>query len=66
METEKKLKRTIGSEAMLFGICGGIAKYFRLDATLIRVIWAVATVVGVGSPIIIYLIMAFIVPKETV
>jgi phage shock protein C len=66
METEKKLKRTIGSEAMLFGICGGIAKYFGLDATLIRVIWAVATVVGVGSPIIIYLIMAFIVPKETV
>ena len=66
METEKKLKRTIGSEAMLFGICGGIAKYFGLDATLIRVIWAVATVVGVGSPIIIYLIMAFIVPKKTV
>jgi phage shock protein C len=66
METEKKLKRTIGSEAMLFGICGGIAKYFGLDATLIRVIWAVATVVGVGLPIIIYLIMAFIVPKETV
>ena len=65
MAAEKKLKRTNGSEAMLFGICGGIAKYFGLDSTLIRVIWAVATVVGVGSPIIIYLIMAFIIPKET-
>jgi phage shock protein C len=66
METEKKLKRTIGSESMIFGICGGIAKFFGFDSTLIRIIWAVATVVGVGSPIIIYLIMAFIIPKETV
>ncbi len=66
METEKKLKRTIGSESMIFGISGGIAKFFGFDSTLIRIIWAVATVVGVGSPIIIYLIMAFIIPKETV
>ena len=66
METEKKLKRTTGSEAMIFGICGGMAKFFGLDTTLIRIIWAVATLVGVGSPILIYLIMAFIVPKETV
>jgi phage shock protein C len=66
METEKKLKRTSGSEAMIFGICGGMAKFFGLDTTLIRIIWAVATLVGVGSPILIYLIMAFIVPKEIV
>lgn len=63
---EKKLRRTIGSEAMLFGVCGGIAKYFDLDASLIRIIWAVATIFGIGTPIILYLIMFFIVPKETV
>jgi phage shock protein PspC (stress-responsive transcriptional regulator) len=61
---EKKLRRTTGSEKMLFGICGGMAKFFGLDVMLIRILWAVATVFGVGSPIIIYVIMGFIVPKE--
>lgn len=61
---DKKLRRTSGSEKMIFGICGGMAKFFSLDATLIRVLWAVATIFGFGSPIILYLIMGFIVPKE--
>ncbi|SOE22379.1 Phage shock protein PspC (stress-responsive transcriptional regulator) [Spirosomataceae bacterium TFI 002] len=61
---EKKLRRTTGSEKMLFGICGGMAKFFSLDVMLIRILWAVATVFGVGSPIIIYIVMGFIVPKE--
>jgi phage shock protein PspC (stress-responsive transcriptional regulator) len=64
METQKKLTRTTGSEAMVFGICGGLAKYFGVDKTLIRVAWAVITFLGVGSPILIYLLMAFIIPKE--
>jgi phage shock protein C len=65
MSVQKKLRRTTGSEAMVFGICGGMAKFFSLDVTLIRVLWAVGTLLGVGSPILIYLVMAFIVPKET-
>lgn len=63
---KKKLKRTTGSEAMFLGICGGLAKYFEIDATIIRILVVVATVFGVGSPILIYLIMALIVPKETI
>jgi phage shock protein C len=65
MSVEKKLRRATGSEAMVFGICGGMAKFFSLDVTLIRVLWAVGTFLGVGSPILIYVVMAFIVPKET-
>lgn len=64
MNMEKKLRRTIGSEKMIFGICGGMAKFFNLDASLIRILWVVATIFGVGSPILIYLVMGFIVPKE--
>ncbi len=64
MAASKRLLRTVGSESMLFGICGGLAKYFDLDASLIRVLWAVITFVGIGSPILIYLAMAIIVPKE--
>lgn len=61
---DKKLRRTTGSEKMIFGICGGMGKFFSLDPTLIRILWAVATVFGFGSPIILYLIMGFVVPKE--
>jgi phage shock protein C len=61
---EKKLRRTTGSEKMIFGICGGMAKFFSLDPTLIRILWVLATVFGVGSPIIIYIVMSFVVPKE--
>lgn len=62
----KKLQRTHGSEAMFLGVLGGFGKYFELDATLIRIIFAISTVLGVGSPIIVYLIMAVVMPKEGV
>ncbi|WP_394991796.1 PspC domain-containing protein [Emticicia sp.] len=61
---EKKLSRTIGSEKMLFGVCGGIAKYFGLDAILIRILWVLLTILGIGTPILIYALMCFIMPKE--
>ena len=61
---ENKLQRTIGSQKMLFGVCGGVAKYFGIDTTLIRILWAILTIFGIGTPILIYIIMTFIVPKE--
>jgi phage shock protein C len=63
---EKKLTRTIGSEKMLFGVCGGVAKYFGVDAALIRILWAILTIFGFGTPVLIYFVMMFIMPKETV
>lgn len=61
---EKKLSRTVGSEKMFFGVCGGVAKYFGLDAALIRILWAILTIFGFGTPILIYAIMVFIMPTE--
>ena len=61
---EKKLKRTIGKEAMFLGICGGLGKYFDLDPTIVRVAVALITFFSFGSLILVYFILAFIVPKE--
>ena len=61
---EKKLKRTTGKEAMFLGICGGLGKYFDLDPTIVKILGALTTFFSFGSLIIIYLILAFIVPKE--
>ncbi|AFK01990.1 phage shock protein C, PspC [Emticicia oligotrophica DSM 17448] len=61
----KKLYRTEGSEKMVFGVCGGIAKYIGVDAALIRILWAILTIFGIGTPILIYIIMTFIIPRES-
>lgn len=44
----------------LFGVCGGIADYFGIDATLVRVGFALGTLIGFGSLIIVYLAIALI------
>lgn len=52
------------SNKMLFGVCGGIAEYWGWDATIVRIIFVIATLFGMGSPIIIYLVLAVIMPRR--
>lgn len=51
-------------QKMLFGVCGGIAEYFGLDPTLIRLIFVFLTIIAVGSPVLVYLILAFVMPQR--
>jgi phage shock protein C len=44
-------------------VCGGLAQYFNIDATLIRVLFVVLAVLG-GSGLVIYLVLWIIVPRE--
>jgi len=46
--------------ARFMGVCSGIADYFGWDATLVRVLWLVGTLVGFGSLILIYLAIGLI------
>lgn len=50
-------------DIMLFGVCGGIAEYFDIDPTIVRLI-AAALVLGMGSGLIIYLVAAIVMPKN--
>jgi phage shock protein C len=45
------------------GVCGGLAQYFNLDATLIQILFVVLAVLG-GSGLVLYLAMWIIVPNE--
>ena len=47
----------------LGGVCGGLAEYFGIDATVIRLIWAIASICF-GTGILAYIIAAIILPKE--
>ena len=59
---EKRLYKS-NENKMLDGVCGGIAEYFDVDPTLVRLAWAVFSALG-GSGIIAYIIAAIIIPRR--
>lgn len=46
------------------GVCGGLADYFGIDSTIVRILWALAVVVSYGTGFILYLVFWLIVPRE--
>lgn len=44
----------------VFGVCSGIGNYFGIDTMLVRVGFVLATLLGFGSPVLIYLAIALI------
>ncbi|MDR0995422.1 MAG: PspC domain-containing protein [Tannerella sp.] len=61
MGSDKRLQRS--SNKMIAGVCGGIADYFGLDVTLIRVIYVLVSIFSVAFPgVIAYLILWLIMP----
>lgn len=58
----KKLTKS-SQNAKISGVCAGIAEYFGVDPTLVRVGYLIFTFVGVGSPILLYFILALIMPE---
>ena len=60
----KRLYRTEGRDATICGVCGGIAEYFGIDPTLVRVATAVLIFAG-GLSLWVYIIAAIIVPKKS-
>ena len=58
----KKLYRSV-SDKKLAGVCGGIAEYFGLDATLIRVGWALVSLFA-GAGVLAYIVCALIIPEK--
>lgn len=62
---QRKLARST-SNKVLAGVCGGLAEYLNMDATLVRVLWVVLTLVtGGGIGIIAYIILALVLPEAT-
>lgn len=60
----KRLYRTEGAEAKLFGVCGGLADYLNLDPTIIRVALVLLVWLG-GLSLWIYLLAALIIPRKS-
>jgi phage shock protein C len=60
---EKKLRRSRNS--MIAGVCAGIAEYFNLDPTLVRVAYVILSAVSAGFPgLLVYIILILVMPVE--
>ncbi len=46
------------------GVCGGLGEFFVIDPTLIRLIFALGAIFGVGSFLLIYIVMLVVVPEN--
>ncbi|HBJ16505.1 MAG TPA: PspC domain-containing protein [Clostridiales bacterium] len=61
---EKRLYKS-NQNKMIDGVCGGIAEYFGVDPTVVRLLWVLFSLMG-GSGILAYIIAAVIIPRNPV
>ncbi len=60
----KKLYKS-NSDQKLDGVCAGIAKFFGIDPTLVRLVWAILSLASGGiTGLLVYLVCAMILPRE--
>lgn len=61
-----RLRRS-NKNKMLTGVCGGIAEYFNMDPTIVRVIYVVGSIVSAAFPgMLVYLILSVVIPRSEV
>ena len=61
----KRLFRT-RKDRRIAGVCGGIADYFGMDATIVRLAWVLGTIASVGTGVLVYFVMAIVVPERSI
>jgi phage shock protein PspC (stress-responsive transcriptional regulator) len=63
-ESAKVLRRSTKNK-MIAGVIGGLAEYFGLDVSLLRIVYVVGSILSVAFPgILVYVIMWVVIPKE--
>jgi len=64
MQPNKKLTLSL-RDRMIGGVCGGLAEYFGIDATLVRAAYVLLTLTTIFSGTLLYLILWIVVPNNT-
>ena len=65
MDTNYKRLTRSTSNRMIAGVCAGLGEYLGIDPTIIRLLVVLAFFTGFGGIALVYLIMALIVPEQT-
>jgi len=61
----KKLYRNRNNR-MIAGVCAGLAEFFGIDVTIVRLVFAAGALLGFGSFILVYIVMFVVVPEEPI
>ena len=65
MATSPKRLTRSRSDRKIAGVCGGIARYFGWDPTLVRVVYVLASIISVAFPgVIVYLVLWLVMPED--
>lgn len=59
----KKLVR-LNDQKVVTGVCAGVAKYFNVDVTLVRVVWSIVSIFSAGVGVLAYIAAAFLMPLQ--
>lgn len=63
MEAKKLYRKS--TQSVIGGVCAGLGEYFNMDKVVVRLIWALAVVLG-GFGVLAYLIAWIIIPDEPI
>lgn len=62
----KQLKRS-NKNRMIAGVCGGLAEYFGMDPTVVRILYVLVSVLSAAFPgILVYLILWVVIPQSDI
>ena len=59
---KKRLYRVKNGQ-QIAGVCGGIAEYFNVDPTIVRLLWVLFSACG-GSGVLAYIVCVFVIPEK--
>jgi len=59
---QKRLHRS-RTEKIIAGVCGGLAEYFEVDPTLVRVLWVLMVLLA-GTGVLLYIVLWIIMPLD--
>ena len=65
MSEQKKLYRSRKNK-MIGGVCGGLGEYLNIDPTIVRIIYALITLMTCLTGLVAYIVFAIIIPEEPV
>ena len=58
----KRLTRSANGK--IAGVCAGVAEYFGWNVSNVRLIWFVCALLGLGAPVLFYIILCLVMPTE--
>lgn len=59
---DKKLVRS--ADKKIAGVCGGLAEYFGMNASIVRIIYLLATIFTAFAGVLIYIILMLVMPAQ--